>query len=732
MNNETINLNLIRKVLEVSDPGLFPLYAKEVFRDLIDRAESSKKGVSRATFYGYMKLPVLIADKLFNALDEDRDGNLNLKEFTEGLTKLYYGSFKESASIIFKMYDFDRDEIIHKVDIKILFSYLPLKNEELQMESLDEIDSILNNINIEAKFTFQKFMEVIEKSSDIYLQLICFLYEHKPFSNDNIEVCKYFPKKKDSDSKTKLALGPDPASPISKKKAKSSITESVALSSPSRSTMFKSVENIINMLKIEEVVTTVEERNEIKLPIKYLNPYTKPKLSASELKLKEMIRMPNQREFKDRTIISSPSKYLKNCSDKDSTIKLSPIKTPSKKRTSSVIFEEKSSTSKSGIIFKLTESRDLKPFFLKLFNKDIFYYRDGKCKELIGMHNLSGCFISDLKDNKFLIGSQEYFSFSIIFSKKTRVYLVDSLTEAEDWVKCLKGAIGYQSFSDQYIMESKTLGEGKFGLVKRGVHKKTGEKVAIKIIKKTAMTPKDHELVKSEVDIMKICRHQNIVRLLDHFEDNEFIFIVMEYLSGGTLAHFLETNPLTELSEKEAAKIIYQIAKALEYLHQFGIIHRDLKPENILIKGGLPFLSMDSIKVMDFGLSKILGLNERVNDGYGTLTYVAPEVLTRKPYNRHVDIWSLGVITYYMLSGTFPFSNTHHDEELIAKKIAYHELKFYHDSWRLRSPSLLDFIEVALTKDLEKRATISDILSHKWFIDSNINSHTSFGNSSKL
>jgi serine/threonine protein kinase len=306
-----------------------------------------------------------------------------------------------------------------------------------------------------------------------------------------------------------------------------------------------------------------------------------------------------------------------------------------------------------------------------------------------------------------------------LFSNKTRSYYCGSYEEAQSWVKTLKDAVGYQSFSDNYEIKDK-IEAGKFGEVFLGVHKKTKQYVAIKTIKKESMTPKDIELVKSEIDIMKMCKHPNIVRLLDHFENSQFTFIVMEYLSGGTLANYLEHTPVDDLSERDTAKIAYQISSALEYLHQFGIVHRDLKPENIMINGKLPHESLESLKLMDFGLSKILGPNEKVSDGYGTLTYVAPEVLTRKPYNSQVDIWSLGVIVYYTLSGSFPYDDQSNDESVIAKKVVFQELQFYHKSWASRSSAVKDFILKTMTKDLDKRVKIKDVIKHKWFSESGI------------
>lgn len=229
------------------------------------------------------------------------------------------------------------------------------------------------------------------------------------------------------------------------------------------------------------------------------------------------------------------------------------------------------------------------------------------------------------------------------------------------------------------------------------------------------MDLKDMELVKSEIDIMIMCRHPNIVRLLDKFESKDFTYIVMEYLRGNTFANYLEKSPIDALSESDCCKVIYQISNALDYMHTFGIVHRDLKPENIMIKTSLPYESSDSVKIMDFGLSKILGPTEKVSDGYGTLTYVAPEVLTRKPYNKSVDVWSLGVIVYYTLCGSFPFDDSSNDEEKIAKKTVFDELKFTSKYWNGKSKEVKDFIMKAMEKDMDKRATIKELLNHEWF-----------------
>jgi len=135
----------------------------------------------------------------------------------------------------------------------------------------------------------------------------------------------------------------------------------------------------------------------------------------------------------------------------------------------------------------------------------------------------------------------------------------------------------------------------------------------------------------------------------------------MENLCGGDLFNYLERRDFV-ITEERAKELSHQLATALFYLHSFGIAHRDLKPENILMVSDD---DTSDLKIVDFGLSKIIGPNETSLDPFGTLSYVAPEVLLQKPYGKEVDLWSLGVITYLMLSRVLPFDDE--DDKEIAR-----------------------------------------------------------------
>jgi serine/threonine protein kinase len=219
-------------------------------------------------------------------------------------------------------------------------------------------------------------------------------------------------------------------------------------------------------------------------------------------------------------------------------------------------------------------------------------------------------------------------------------------------------------------------------------------------------------MVKTEIEIMHFCRHQNIAKLIDNFEDLENIYIVLEFLSGGNLNYFLSLQQ-TILPEKKIKEIIYQIGTGIEYLHHFGILHRDLKPENLMMSEKNHEVAI--VKIVDFGLSKILGIQEKSNDSYGTLSYAAPEVIQKYNYNNTIDIWSMGIILFFLVCGYLPFNDKNNNVSKIANDITKATLKFDDSIWNSFSPYAKDLNNKCLEKDLNKRINIRQFLDHNWF-----------------
>ena len=194
-----IDFNEIKQYVNVKDDKLFLLYLREVFKDLADRDESNKKrGIMKMIFLDYIKLPIFISEKLFTVFDNDKDGFLSQKEFIYGMNRLYNSNFDETLKLIFDILDFNHDELIEKDDVKMILGLLPLKTDKnknkikykYQMESLEEIQEIISfTFDNKKTLNLEEFKEVIvKKKSDVFLQIICFLYQKKPFSDSNISV----------------------------------------------------------------------------------------------------------------------------------------------------------------------------------------------------------------------------------------------------------------------------------------------------------------------------------------------------------------------------------------------------------------------------------------------------------------------------------------------------------------------------------------------------------------
>ena len=194
--------------------------------------------------------------------------------------------------------------------------------------------------------------------------------------------------------------------------------------------------------------------------------------------------------------------------------------------------------------------------------------------------------------------------------------------------------------------------------MRAAISKEKGTRVAIKIIKKMDLTGEDMGLIRREIEILKLCQHPNIILLHDIFENTEYIYIVMELMRGGDLYAFIEKHD-HKIGEGRARTIIHSLATALFYLHSYGIIHRDIKLENLVM---VDESEESDVKIVDFGLSKLVGSDEHCTEPYGTYGFVAPEVLKGVPYDKGIDVWSLGVVAYALLSGTGPFDGLNEDE----------------------------------------------------------------------
>lgn len=254
----------------------------------------------------------------------------------------------------------------------------------------------------------------------------------------------------------------------------------------------------------------------------------------------------------------------------------------------------------------------------------------------------------------------------------------------------------------------KELGRGQFGVTHLCTHKFTGEQFACKTIAKRKLVNKeDIEDVRREVQIMHHLTGQpNIVELKGAYEDKHSVHLVMELCAGGEL--FDRIIAKGHYTERAAASLLRTIVQIVHTCHSMGVIHRDLKPENFLL---LNKTENAPLKATDFGLSVFYKQGEVFKDIVGSAYYIAPEVLKRR-YGPEVDIWSIGVMLYILLSGVPPFWAE--SEHGIFNAILRGHVDFSSDPWPSISPGAKDLVRKMLTSDPKQRLTAFQVLNHPW------------------
>lgn len=260
----------------------------------------------------------------------------------------------------------------------------------------------------------------------------------------------------------------------------------------------------------------------------------------------------------------------------------------------------------------------------------------------------------------------------------------------------------------------KTLGSGTYAIVKEAIHIKTGKYYACKVINKKLMEGREY-MVRNEIAVLKKISsgNRNIVTLHDYFETAHNLYLCFDLCTGGEL--FDRICAKGNYYEADASDLVRTIMKAVKYIHTAGIVHRDLKPENLLFR--TPAEDAD-IMIADFGLSRVME-EEKLNmltEICGTPGYMAPEIFKKTGHGKPVDVWAMGVITYFLLAGYTPFDRDSQQAEMEA--IIAGDYKFEpQEYWANVSDTARDFVRECLTIDPANRPTAEEALKHKWLAD---------------
>lgn len=284
-------------------------------------------------------------------------------------------------------------------------------------------------------------------------------------------------------------------------------------------------------------------------------------------------------------------------------------------------------------------------------------------------------------------------------SEKLKAYIKSYYTTTRDYPKT----------DLNFYKIGRIIGRGAFGKVNLGLNILTGRIVAIKSFNKQGLTDElSKKKILYETNIMRTLRHLSITKILETFETEKHMLIIMEYISGGNLQSFLKKR--RKLIEKTAKILFKQIIEGIRYMHSQNIVHRDIKLENVLIDLN------NNIKICDFGVGKIIKPNTILRDQCGTPVYMAPEIIMNKGYEGFpVDIWSSGVALYIMLSGNVPFNRGQKTD------LDYAIINQQPSPIEGISPEADDLVQRLLNKNPNERPTAEEVLNHPWLTGEEFN-----------
>lgn len=745
-NNESLldkELSKLQHSLKFDSAQYFPIYLSEIYSELQQRVQPIistntnnkqlyQQGLTFRVFMNYFNIQSFIGEKIFNLFDNDNDGLLSKNEFIKGFTTLYQGDFKEVSELVFAIFDFNKDERIIRKDVELLLSYIPTKadNANDQMRMIDETIKEYTTYFIDDSYKLNNYFKLIEQNHCNHLiKLLGYLYDMMPFTLEEVNYCKHKKKKTimkalvckksmmpgiiRSPEKKSAAFNFSNNENFTIKKVKHNNNEkdeepnTPKIGHTKKASCFAFTSNLIPFASLEQ------DKDKSRSPVKtrakskmLTTAFTKfdissPKVSSNENSLQSTKKHQSSEE-RNKCVINTQIKCF------------SPKTLPeSNNDLNDFIICNNEEKQLEDWVYKYDENikiNTFKKYYVVLVNKSLIFFSNATKTELLLILNLNSTFIKS--NDATQINKVNYYPITINYNitkynEKVLYFIMESTRS--NWLQRIKVAIRNNDITDSFTF-LKVLGAGRFGVVQLASKLNRKEHVAVKIINKLKLKEKDYELIMNELSIMKLIMHPSLVQLYDHFESDTNIYLVMEVLEGGDLISFINEKE-GQLTEKEAAKLMKIIGSGIQYFTKFGLIHRDLKPENIILgKKG----DVNSVKIIDFSLTKTLTHGETLSDSMGTINYVAPELLKKKPYDHKADVWSLGVILYFLLGGILPFDDEHFNEAIIGKKIVYSDQEYPKKYFGNRSNSCIMLIDKCLQKSPDKRITINDFMEDNW------------------
>ena len=412
------------------------------------------------------------------------------------------------------------------------------------------------------------------------------------------------------------------------------------------------------------------------------------------------------------------------------------------------------------IVFKDSNKKRKKMVKLILFNHYIFYYVTFNqftflYKKIIPIINL---FVYKKKVNNII-----YLTFISQAHNTTRKkeYYCDNLDVVNKFCSRFNTTNYYRDITKSYYFKYE-IDKGKFGHVFLARRNKDNKKLAIKLIQKNNCTKEEYKICRWEMDIFHLLQnlnHPNLIKCYDIYENESQIFFISEYLSCGNLKKYMQELKFcpSSYNTDTILKLIAQLIEGLHFLHKFGIIHRDIKTTNLMVEINSPIkksiisnsfgtndiqityedMSDVTLKIIDYGLAKVLGINETSNDPYGSLSFKAPELILHKNYNFKVDVWAMGVSIYYIVYKMLPFDEGSREDikrAIVNKPVIFYENEFLFDTFyykgymniidkdskEIKSAIIYSILKDCLVKKQEERFSIDELYNKYYDLIKNL------------
>ena len=705
---------------------------KEFFGEIYLSVKERQNGNKQFSFYLFneiLQFPLFCAEKIFKAISNIN--TITKNQFCDGLISLFFGKENDIICLLFSILDFDTDNIINIHDTKLFFIYLHSMKQDYKTEKIlyNIIDNFFDNC---VELDFNKFKSKCKINYDLILLIKYLVHLNRFFSFEQIQFFQerillnraiIINEKEEKQNIDKNKISNKLLNYISlnfteeeKNKLKEEIKEKKIIEEDDDE-IFKDLENFEKDIEITMDILDKEKIiNHHSENVKRENKKEKNSSSSSSNSIND--------DFKKVNTIIKHNQFHKKLKKFFSNIKMEDIDDNHKRSFTfhTAKFTVKNFIKHSFILnnnneFEFLSNDHITKIRLIIIKNIIFVF---KLKE--GFENFSYSNLIFLNSTFLEIKKNLSFNVKIIHSinlistyqnyRHSIEFFTDSFEILNKFKEIFYKENVYKDINKEYLITNNEIGKGKFGLCQicTKINKDTKKNFCVKVINKfkNGINEEDYKIMMWEKSIflfLKKFPNKNIVKSYDLFEDSQNLYLIHEYIKGFDLKEYQskikENNE--EINPKMLINLSSQILNSINYLHSYGIIHRDIKHTNILIN------EKNIIKIIDFGLSRVLGKNEYTMNPYGSLCFKAPEIVLERPYNYKVDIWSLGITLYFLLYGHTPFNKV--NSNILKDQICNETIKFEND---FKFELMANIINECLTKNFDLRPTSDDIIK-KYF-----------------